>query len=115
MKLKLDLDISVYQRRWQAIQKNREHMLDFIHKLMENPATEPEHLAQAHAMYADTCKALHGVSFIMENYLRTGVKPSQEMIGAHFPKIAKVECACGEIYSAFADGKWSRCPACGML
>jgi hypothetical protein len=84
--MKLDLDISVYQRRWQAIQKNREHMLAFILKLMENPATEPEHLAQAHAMYADTCKALHGVSFIMENYLRTGVKPSQEVIRAHFPK-----------------------------
>jgi hypothetical protein len=111
----MKLDISVYQRRWQALDKNREHMRDLILKLMENPATEPEHLAQAHAMYADTCKALHGVSFIMENYLRTGVKPSQEMIGAHFPKIAKVECACGEIYSAFADGKWSRCPACGML
>ena len=113
--MKHKLDISVYQRRWQGIQKNHEHMRDFILKLMENPATEPEHLAQAHAMYADTCKALHGVSFIMENYLRTGVKPSQEEIDAHFPKIAKAECACGEIYSAFADGKWNRCPACGML
>ena len=111
----MKLNLSIYQRRWQGIQKNHEHMRDLILKLMENPATEPEHLAQAHAMYADTCKALHGVSFIMENYLRTGEKPSQEVIGAHFPNIAKVECACGEIYSALADGKWHRCPACGML
>ena len=106
---------SRYQHKWQAIQKFHGHMGKLILELMENPATEPEHLAQAHAMYADTCRALHGVSFVMENYLRTGVKPSQEMVGAHFPKIAKVECACGEIYSRLADGKWHRCPACGML
>jgi hypothetical protein len=41
----MKLDISVYQRRWQALDKNREHMRDLILKLMENPATEPEHLA----------------------------------------------------------------------
>lgn len=107
--------ISIQNRKWRGILKNHEHMKELILKLMENPATEPEHLAQAHAMYADTCKALHNVSFVMNNYLRTGVKPTKEQMAELFPKIVKTECVCGETYSTLADGKWHRCPACGML
>ena len=113
--MRLDAYLSIQHRKWQGIQKNRKHMEKLILKLMENPATEPEHLAQAHAMYADTCKALHAVSIIMDNYLRTGVKPTQAELDEHFPKIEQRECSCGETYSVLADGKRHRCPACGML
>ncbi len=113
--MRLDSYLSIQYRKWQGIQKNHEHMRELVLKLMENPATEPEHLAQAHAMYADTCKALHGVSFIMNNYLRTGVRPTKEQVEAHFPKFTETECACGETYPTLIDGKLRRCPKCGML
>ena len=69
--MKLDLDISVYQRRWQAIQKNHEHMRDLIIKLMRDPATEPD----ASGTSELPCMQIHAkpymVLLIMENYLRT--------------------------------------------
>lgn len=110
-----DAYVSIQNRKWRGIQKNHEHMKELILKLMENPATEPEHLAQAHAMYAETCKALHAVSIIMHSYLRTGKRPTQAELDEHFPKIEKRECVCGETYSVLVDGKWHTCPACGML
>ena len=113
--MRLDGYLSIQHRKWRGIQKNHGLMRDLILELMENPATEPEHLAQAHAMYADTCKALHDVSFIMDKFLSTGKKPTQEEMGAYFPKIIHMECSCGEKYSEIADGKYRRCPACGML
>lgn len=113
--MRLNAYLSIQHRKWQGIQKNHRLMKQLILDLMENPLTEPEHLAQAHAMYADTCKALHAVSWMMENYLRTGVKPTAQDVNEHYPKIREVTCSCGETYSVFEDGKWHRCPACGML
>lgn len=62
----------IFTRRWQRINETRKHMEELILKLMENPATEPEHLAQAHAMYSDVCHRLAEVSHIVENAIRTG-------------------------------------------
>ena len=110
-----DLYISVQHRKWRGIQKNHDHMKELILKLMENPQTEPEQLAQAHAMYSSICKALHGVSFVVENYLRTGVKPTQEQREECFPKFKRIACGCGTTYSVLKDDEWHRCPSCGML
>lgn len=115
MQMKADLYMSIQHRKWQGIQKNHDHMKELILKLMDNPQTEPEQLAQAHAMYSNICKALHDVSFVMENYLRTGVKPTQEQREEYFPKIKRIACGCGTTYSVLKDDDWHRCPSCGML
>ena len=77
---------NIVMRQWQNISKNRAHMEELILKLMANPATEAEHLAQAHAMYSDVCMKLSEVSHHVDNILRTGsttgwVKP--EPLGHH--------------------------------
>lgn len=61
----------IFTRRWQRINETRKHMEELILKLMANPSSEPEHLAQAHAMYADVCSKLAEVSHIVENAIRT--------------------------------------------
>ena len=63
---------SIVIRQWHNINKNRAHMEELILKLMANPATEPEHLAQAHAMYSDVCRRLSEVSHHVDNIIRTG-------------------------------------------
>ena len=98
-------------RRWQDINKNRAHMEELILKLMENPRSEPEHLAQAHAMYSDVCRMLAEASHTVTTVIRTGSMPKDPM----FPKLHTTKCLCGATYTELDDGKWHRCPSCGML
>lgn len=96
----------IVMRRWDSINKNRAHMEELILKLMANPTSEPDHLAQAHAMYADVCKRLADVSHHVDNVLRTG---STTPI-----KIREVECLCKHTFKVI-EGETYRCPSCGML
>ena len=63
---------TMVMRQWSNIRKTREHIEELILKLMENPATEPEHLAKAHALYSDVCARLSAVSQHVSNVIRTG-------------------------------------------
>ena len=63
---------TIVMRQWSNMRKSREHIEELILKLMANPATEPEHLAQAHAMYSGVCKQLSEISHHVTNVLRTG-------------------------------------------
>ena len=76
----LDLYTKIHQQRWMDILENHEHMKQTVLKMMENPATGPEQLALAHKAYASVCKALQETSFILDVYLRTGVKPTDEQV-----------------------------------
>ena len=80
MRRELDLYTKIHQQRWVDILENHEHMKQTILKMLENPATEPEQLALAHKAYASACKALQETSFILDVYLRTGVKPMAEVV-----------------------------------
>lgn len=93
-------------RRWGNLNKNRAHMEELILKLMEDPATEPEHLAQAHAMYSDVCKRLSDISHHVDNVIRTGATTGLE--------VEEVECSCGYVGKRI-KGQAYRCPECGML
>ena len=68
----LTLKQASVMRQWKAINDNRAHMEQLILKLMANPVTEPEHMAQAHALYSDVCKRLSEVSHHVDNIIRTG-------------------------------------------
>ena len=92
-------------RQWHSIRTNKAHMEELILKLMENPATEPEHLAQAHAMYSDACRKISEVSHHMDNILRTGSTTAVE--------IYEHTCRCGHT-SKQIKGQTFRCPDCGM-
>lgn len=97
---------SIFMRRWSNIRKNKEHMEELILKLMENPATEPEHLAQAHDMYSDVCKRMSAISHHVSNIIRTGSTTAVE--------IYEHTCSCGHT-SKQIKGQTFRCPDCGML
>jgi len=60
----------ILQRRWNNLRKNLESMEKLILELMRNPATEPEHMAQAHAMYANAAKQISEISASVSNALR---------------------------------------------
>mgnify|MGYP003341000751 FL=1 len=96
---------SIFMRRWSNIRKNKEHMEELILKLMENPATEPEHLAQAHDMYSDVCKRMSEISHHVSNIIRTGSTTAVE--------IYEFTCCCGHT-SKQIKGETFRCPNCGM-
>jgi predicted Zn-ribbon and HTH transcriptional regulator len=92
-------------RQWENINKSRAHMEELILKLMANPASEPDHLAQAHAMYADVCKRLSEVSHHVDNILRTGSTTKFEIV--------EDKCLCGYVGKRI-EGEPYRCPECGM-
>jgi hypothetical protein len=71
---------TIVMRRWKSVNDNRAHMEDLILNLMENPATDPEHLAQAHAMYSGVCKQLSEISHHVTNVLRTGSSTGVEKL-----------------------------------
>ena len=96
----------ILMMQWGNINKNRAHMEELIIKLMENPATEPEHLAQAHALYSDVCKRLSAISHHVDNVIRTG-STTGLVIYEH-------TCNCG-CTSKQIEGQMFRCPDCGML
>lgn len=98
----------IFMRQWENINKNRAHMEELILKLMGNPATEPQHLAQAHALYSDVCKRLAAISHHIDNVIRTGATTLQE------DEIYTHKCVCG-YESKQIKGQNFRCPDCGML
>lgn len=71
---------TIFMRRWENVNDNRAHMEKLILNLMENPATDPEHLAQAHAMYSGVCKQLSEISHHVTNVLRTGSSTGVEKL-----------------------------------
>jgi hypothetical protein len=97
---------SIVMRQWSNMSKSRAHIEELILKLMENPATEAEHLAQAHAMYSDVCARLSAISHHVDNVIRTGSTTGL--------KIYEHTCACGH-KSKQIEGQTFRCPDCGML
>ena len=96
---------TIVMRRWKTINENRAHVEELILKLMANPATEPEHLAQAHAMYSDVCKRLSDISHHVDNVIRTGSTTGLEVV--------EEECLCGYVGKRI-KGQAYRCPECGM-
>ena len=96
----------IVTRKWLNMSKTREHIEGLILKLMENPATEPEHLAQAHALYSDVCARLSAISHHVDNVIRTGSTTGLE--------IYEHACICGH-KSKQIKGQIFRCPDCGML
>lgn len=94
----------ILTRKWQRIHKTKTAMEELVLKLMENPATEPEHLAQAHTMYAGVCSSLAEISHHVSNALRTGTTVAE---------VEKTTCSCGYEGSR-VKGEAYRCPACGM-
>ena len=96
---------NILMRKWGNINKNRAHMEELILKLMQNPATEPEHMAQAHALYSDVCKRLSDISHHVDNVIRTGSTTGLE--------IEDTECSCGYVGKRI-KGQAYRCPECGM-
>lgn len=101
---------NILERQWRNVNTNREHMEELILKLMANPATEAEHLAQAHAMYSKVCKELAKISYAVEHVLRTGRRPSEEL----FPEVRSTTCSCGHTFKFVESEAGVRCPACGM-
>jgi hypothetical protein len=93
-------------RQWTNINKSRAHMEEMILKLMANPETDPEYLAQAHAMYSDVCARLSAISHHVDNVIRTGSTTGLE--------IYEHTCVCGHT-SKQIKGHTFRCPDCGML
>jgi hypothetical protein len=100
----------ILQRRWNNLRKNMEHMEKLILELMRNPATEPEHMAQAHAMYANAAKQISEISASVDNALRGVAQPE--------PKPVYV-CVCGctepPMKSIDHPDVWPSCPNCGMV
>lgn len=78
MRRELDEYTKIHQQRWMDILKNQENMKKTILKLLANPATEPEQLALAHRAFSSVCRTLQEASFLLDAYLRTGVKPTEE-------------------------------------
>ena len=101
---------NIVERRWRTINSNRAAMEEAILKLMANPATEAEHLAQAHALYANVCKALAEASYAVDHVLRTGKRPTEPM----FPEVQDIKCSCGHEFKFVRNDAGVRCPACGM-
>lgn len=97
---------NIVMRQWSNISKTRRHIEELILKLMENPTTEPEHLAKAHALYSDVCARLSAVSHHVDNVIRTGSTTGLE--------IYEHTCICGH-KSKQIKGETFRCPDCGML
>lgn len=97
---------SIVMRQWSNMRKSREHIEELILKLMANPATEPEHLAQAHALYSDVCARLSAISHHVQNVIRTGSTTGLE--------VYEHTCICGHT-SKQIKGQTFRCPDCGML
>jgi exopolyphosphatase/pppGpp-phosphohydrolase len=96
---------AIAYRRWENVRKNKAHAEELIIQLMANPATEPEHLAQAHAMYADMCKRIHDVSHHIVNIIRTGSTTPVEF--------EDTTCLCGYTERRI-KGTAYRCVNCGM-
>lgn len=96
---------AIAHRRWENVRKNKAHMEELILKLMANPATEPEHLAQAHAIYADTCNRIADMSHHVINIIRTGSTTPVEL--------EDTTCACGYTERRI-KGTAYRCVNCGM-
>ena len=96
---------NIFLRQWSNINKNRAHMEQLILKLMENPATDPEHMAQAHAMYSDVCKRMSEISHHVSNVIRTGATTAVE--------VEETKCLCGYVGKRIV-GQAYRCPECGM-
>lgn len=93
--------------RWKNINQRRAHMEELVLKLMANPSTEPEELAQVHAMYSDVCKRLADISHHVSNVLRTGSTTLTQ------DEIVDFKCVCG-YEGKQISGQASCCPACRM-
>lgn len=96
----------IVMRQWKDINTSRAHIEELILKLMANPATDPDHLAKAHALYSDVCARLSAVSHHVSNVIRTGSTTGLE--------IYEHTCTCGHT-SKQIKGQTFRCPDCGML
>ncbi len=92
---------AILERKWHNLRKNMEHMEKLILELMRNPATAPEQMAQAHAMYANAAKQISEISASVDNALRG------------------VACVCGctepPVKSIDHPDVWPSCPNCGMV
>lgn len=121
---------AILLRRWNNLRKNKESMERLILELMENPATEPEHLAQAHALYAGITKQISEISHHVSNVLRTGkIIPDADPVpltaaDIALPTIEKAQkseawcvCGCTEPPMKPIDhpSVYESCPNCGMV
>lgn len=99
---------AILQRKWDNLRKNKESMERLILELMAHPAAEPEHLAQAHAMYADITARISEISVRVSNALRG--------VGEKSSTYACV-CGCTEPPMKPIDhpSVYESCPNCGMV
>ena len=96
---------AIAYRRWESMRKNKAHVQDLLLQLMENPATEPVHLAQVHAIYADMCKRIADMSHHIISITHTG--------GTTPVELEDHTCVCGHTARRIKGAAY-RCVNCGM-
>jgi hypothetical protein len=87
---------SMLDRKWKRIHATKKHMETLLLALMENPATDAEHLVQAHTMYARVCKEIAEVSHHVSNALNSSryVKSSHMMSCPSYKSGDEDDCVC---------------------